>query len=94
MFFWTSFTFAQMTTGELSRNVSKLFSKLKLVTDNLALYLGYYQFFKARLAHTKYYAVTFDQGLLCIQLVIFSSFQTKKKNHSGVGRCLAVVGWS
>jgi len=55
-----------MTTGELSGNVSKLFSKLKLVMDNLALYLGYYQFFKARLAHTKYYAVTFDQGLLCI----------------------------
>ena len=29
------FTFARMTTGAFSRNVGKLFSELKLVTDNL-----------------------------------------------------------
>ena len=29
------FTFALMTTGAFSRNVGKLFSDLKLVTDNL-----------------------------------------------------------
>ena len=29
------FTFSLMTTGAFSRNVSKLFSELKLVTDNL-----------------------------------------------------------
>ena len=28
-----------MTTGAFSQNVSKLFSKLKLVTDNVPLYL-------------------------------------------------------
>ena len=32
-------TFALMTTGAFSRNVGKLFSELKLVTDNLLLYL-------------------------------------------------------
>ena len=31
----TSFTFALMTAGAFSRNVGKLFSKLKLLTDNL-----------------------------------------------------------
>ena len=30
-----SFTFALMTTGAFSRNIDKLFSELKLVTDNL-----------------------------------------------------------
>ena len=35
MFFRTSFTFALMMTGAFSRNVGKLFSELKLVTDNL-----------------------------------------------------------
>ena len=30
-----SFTFALMTTGAFSRNIGKLFSELKLVTDNL-----------------------------------------------------------
>ena len=36
MLFRTSFTFALMTTGAFSRNVGKkLFSELKLVTDNL-----------------------------------------------------------
>ena len=29
------FTFAVMTTGAFSQNIGKLFSKLKLVTDNL-----------------------------------------------------------
>ena len=33
-----SFTFSLMTTGAFSRNAGKLFSKLKLVTDNLSLY--------------------------------------------------------
>ena len=33
--FRTPFTFALMTTGAFSRNVGKLFSELKLVTDNL-----------------------------------------------------------
>jgi len=28
-------TFAPMTTGAFSRNIGKLFSELKLVTDNL-----------------------------------------------------------
>ena len=32
------FTFALMTTGAFSQNVSKLFSELKLVTANLHLY--------------------------------------------------------
>ena len=35
----TSFTFALMTEA-FSRNVGKLFSDLKLVTDNLSLHLG------------------------------------------------------
>ena len=35
----TSFTFTLMTTGAFSRNVGKLFSKLKFVTDNFSLYL-------------------------------------------------------
>ena len=39
MFVRTSFTFARMTTGAFSRNIGKLFSELKLVTDNLSLYL-------------------------------------------------------
>ena len=29
-----------MTTGAVSRNVGKLFSELKLETDNLSLYVG------------------------------------------------------
>ena len=33
--FRAPFTFALMTTGAFSRNVGKLFSELKLVTDNL-----------------------------------------------------------
>ena len=33
--FRTPFTFALMTTGAFSQKVSKLFSELKLVTDNL-----------------------------------------------------------
>ena len=39
MFVRTSFTFTLMTTGAFSWNISKLFSGLKLVTDNLSLYL-------------------------------------------------------
>ena len=35
----TSLTLALMTTGAFNRNVGKLFSELKLVTDNLSLYL-------------------------------------------------------
>ena len=35
----TSFTFTLMTTGAFSRNVGKLFSKLKFVTDNFSLYV-------------------------------------------------------
>ena len=31
-------TFALMTTGAVSRNIGKLFSKLKLVPDNLFIY--------------------------------------------------------
>ena len=38
-FIIVSFTFALMTTGAFSRNIGKLFSELKLVTDNLSLYL-------------------------------------------------------
>ena len=34
-----TFTFALMTTGAFSRNVGKLFSELKFVTDNLPLHL-------------------------------------------------------
>ena len=37
MFAHTSFTFALMTTGAFSGNICKLFSELKLVTDNLSL---------------------------------------------------------
>ena len=33
------FIFALMMTGAFSRNINKLFSELKLVTDNLSLYL-------------------------------------------------------
>ena len=39
MFVHTSFTFALMTTGAFSGNICKLFSELKLVTDNLSLYV-------------------------------------------------------
>ena len=35
------FTFAQMRTVAFSQNVSKLFSELKLVTDNLLLHQFY-----------------------------------------------------
>ena len=38
MFVRTSFTFTLMMTGAFSRNVGKLFSELKLVTDNLLLH--------------------------------------------------------
>ena len=34
-----SVVFPLMTTGAFSRNVGKLFSELKLVTDNLSLHL-------------------------------------------------------
>ena len=37
MFLMNSSTFALMMTGAFSQNVSKLFSELKLVTDNLSL---------------------------------------------------------
>ena len=36
-------TFTLMTTGVFSRNVGNLFPKLKLVTDNLSIYLGMQQ---------------------------------------------------
>ena len=39
MFVHTSLTFTLMATGAFSRNICKLFSELKLVTDNLSLYV-------------------------------------------------------
>ena len=38
-FVHTLFTFALMMTGAFSQNVGKLFSELKLVTDNFSLFM-------------------------------------------------------
>ena len=40
--------FAQMMTGAFSRNIGKLFSELKLVTDNLPLHFAYCNNLKPR----------------------------------------------
>ena len=65
-------TFAMMTTEALSWNVGKLFSKLKLVTDNLLFIYA-----EANWEATETYQTLFHdvvQSLYCIQSAVVQSF--------------------
>ena len=76
MFVRTSFTFARMTTEAFSRNIGKLFSELKLVTDNLSLYL-YTTLFQYNSSHPVDNSLHWE---ICMKKTILEGIYAKVRN--------------